>query len=132
MKKKVLLIDDDDVFRYIVKRIIELKAPHIELIPANSCKAALEVISKVEDGDTERCPDIVLLDLDMPVMSGFEFMDTYENKLLKLNPNLHIYIVSTTLSTEEKERAKSYKSVIDFIGKPIDPERMEKVFNLEA
>ena len=70
-KKKVLLIDDDDVFRYIVKRIIELKAPNIELIPANSCKAALDVLDRVENGEPENCPDIVLLDLDMPVMNGF-------------------------------------------------------------
>ncbi len=129
-KKKVLLIDDDDVFRYIVKRIIELKAPNVELIPANSCKAALEVLDRVENGYVEYCPDIVLLDLDMPVMNGFEFMDTYEAKLKRLNPNLRVYIVSTTLSTEEKERARSYDSVTDFIGKPIDPEKMEEVFNL--
>ena len=128
-KKRVLLVDDDDVFRYIVKRVIELKAPGVELLPTNSCKAALEVLDRIESESPTECPDIMLLDLDMPVMNGFEFLDTYESKLNRLNPNLKIYIVSTTLSTEEKEKAKSYKSVTDFIGKPIDPDRMEEVFN---
>ncbi|MCS6832094.1 MAG: response regulator [Flammeovirgaceae bacterium] len=129
MKKKVLLIDDDDVFRYIVKRVIDLKTPHIELIPANSCRAAIELLNNLQRGKESFIPDIILLDLDMPVMNGFEFLDTYEVKLRLLNPKIKIYIVSTTLNTEEKKRALSYKTVADFLSKPIEPELLETIFN---
>jgi CheY-like chemotaxis protein len=129
MKKTVLLIDDDDVFRYIVKRVIELKTPHVELIPTNSCRAALQVLDELQNGAESITPDIILLDLDMPVMNGFEFLDTYESKLKQMNPNIKIYIVSTTLSNDEKQKAISYKSVAAFLPKPIAPETMETVFN---
>jgi CheY-like chemotaxis protein len=129
MKKTVLLIDDDDVFRYIVKRVIELKTPHVELIPTNSCRAALQVLDELQNGKVSVTPDIILLDLDMPVMNGFEFLDIYESKLKQMNPNIKIYIVSTTLSNDEKQKAISYESVAAFLPKPIAPETMETVFN---
>ncbi|GAB4327715.1 MAG: hypothetical protein OHK0038_01460 [Flammeovirgaceae bacterium] len=129
MKKTVLLIDDDEVFRYIVKRVIELKTPHVELIPTDSCRAALQVLEELQNGNNSTKPDIILLDLDMPVMNGFEFLDTYESRLRQINPNIKIYIVSTSLSSEEHQKAISYDSVAAFLPKPIAPETMETVFN---
>ncbi len=70
----------------------------------------------------------LFLDLRMPVMTGFEFLDWYEQN--RTHKNLKIYVVSSTLKSNEIEQAKHYGCVEDFIEKPITADRLQSILQL--
>ncbi|WP_394759773.1 response regulator [Flavobacterium sp.] len=76
---------------------------------------------------TSDLPDILLLDLEMPEMDGWEFLDQFCKLEKKINKESTVYIASSSISTEDKLKAKKYKCVKEFLSKPINLEKLQKI-----
>ena len=78
--------------------------------------------------DEDKLPDIIFLDLNMPVMDGWEFL----NEFIKIKNSLHkkitLYVVSSSIDPRDLERAKSFNLVTDYLIKPIELKKFEKIF----
>ena len=108
------IIDDDPIFVRVVQKMIELVefCNEVKVFPNGK-----EARNHISDLEAERLPDIIFLDLNMPVMNGWEFLES----LTEMPPHQTplVYVVSSTIDPEEKERARSYPMVLDFIEKPL-------------
>ena len=126
--QKCCIIDDDPIFIYGTKRIMKEINFCEEIIVYNNGKEALEGISKISSLG-HKIPEVIFLDLNMPVMNGWEFLD----QITKLPSNnlekTFIYIISSSVDPRDLEKVKNYKVVNNYILKPITPNDLETVLN---
>ncbi len=121
------IIDDDPIFVLVLKKILTKMNhfPHIKnLVNGHEALIKLKEISNSK----EQFPDIIFLDLNMPVLDGWQFLDEIEKFSFK--DKLKIYIVSSTIDTSEIEKAKNYKSVISFISKPTSATELARILKI--
>lgn len=116
--KNLTLVDDDDVFVFLTKKTIE-QTHLVDLIRVfNNGMDALNFLKENKE-NIDELPEIIFLDLSMPIMNGWQFLEEYT----KLNPyigkKISIYICSSSISQDDITRAKAINEVTDYIIKPI-------------
>jgi len=116
---KILLVDDDAAANYLSKELLESLQAAKTIEIAENVLRALKMISQ------EDCPDIVFLDIKMPGLDGFDFLDKL--KKLTLSKNVKIVMLTSSLRPEDKLRAFSYKAVVDYLEKPLTPEKVQMI-----
>jgi CheY-like chemotaxis protein len=116
---KILLVDDDAAANYLSKELLESLNAAKEIEIAENVLRALKMISQ------EDCPDIIFLDIKMPGLDGFDFLDKL--KKLTLSKNVKIVMLTSSLRPEDKLRAFSYKAVVDYLEKPLTPEKVQMI-----
>ena len=121
----VCIIDDDPIFRFGTKKLMESVQPSLSFMVYKNGKEAFDdLILKIKS--SESIPDVILLDLNMPIMDGWQFLDEcLKNKLLEKIP---IYIVSSSVDSRDIEKAKKYKIVNNYIIKPFSVSTIEDLF----
>ena len=120
--KTILLVDDDEHFQYSMRRACK-KVPEItEFFTANNGQEAVDFLIKRIIGG-EKTPDFILLDINMPVMNGFEFLERYQTlKAEHKNALNTIVLAMLTSSAHEKDRDRAMASglVQNYVIKPGD------------
>ena len=132
MKRKlkcVLLVDDDEPTNFLYKIIVEHSncADHIQ-ISQNGNDALSYLSSAITEGETSSgnpFPDLVLLDINMPRMDGWEFIDKYAQLPKNHTAQPVIIMVSTTLNPDDELRAKKIPSIAGFMHKPLTEEMLQ-------
>lgn len=120
MSKKIIwVVDDDAIYQVIINKIIKRS----EMFSASSSfkngKEAVSALQKIIE-NTELIPDIILLDINMPVMDGWEFMEEIKTIKSQIDKKIIIYIVSSSIAVEDKNKSKEFKDVFAFISKPVN------------
>ncbi|VXB37439.1 response regulator [Maribacter litoralis] len=120
------IIDDDPIFVYGTKRIIkEVDFANTVMVYSNG-QDALDGLMKISLTD-EPLPDVIFLDLNMPVLNGWEFLDEFKNCKSKKSRKIVIYIISSSVDPRDLERVKDYEQVDTYILKPITPDDLSKI-----
>jgi CheY-like chemotaxis protein len=128
--KQLALVDDDDVFVFLTTRMLE-KYKLVDLIKIFDNGYDALVFIQENLGNIEALPDIILLDLSMPIMDGWQFLDEFVKINPKIGKKITIYICSSSISPDDVVRAKTITAVSDFIIKPMTKEKLiEMVKNL--
>ncbi len=121
--KNLALVDDDEIFVFLTTRMLQ-QSKLVDLIKIFENGYDALVFLKQNIGDIEALPDIILLDLSMPIMDGWQFLEEF----VKINPvigkKIIIYICSSSISPDDVTRAKSVSAVSDFIIKPMTKEKL--------
>ncbi len=110
--RSVLLIDDNPSCNFIMSEFIKLADPNIEVFAADSVEDAMDILA-----DLPSCPEVIYVDVNMPVLNGFDFIERYEQAYLLQNPNSKIFMLSSSLREEDKVRAMGHSCVKDFVSK---------------
>ena len=122
------IIDDDPIFIYGTKRLMKEIDFCDNIIVYNNGQDALEGLVEMPESG-EKVPPFIFLDLNMPIMNGWEFLDEFtqipSNNLMKTV----IYIISSSVDPRDLEKVKNYKEVNNYILKPITPKDLETVLN---
>lgn len=118
---KVLIIDDDSIVLFIQEKM--LKKCEISSHPF-TFKDARKAINFLKLQEPEH-HFLILLDINMPLMNGWEFLEEVKNLLVY--PNVKVLMVTSSINKYDKEKSKIYKSVIGFIEKPISTENCLKL-----
>lgn len=122
MKNKVnciLLIDDDEPTNYLHQILLEDMNIADEIIAMQNAEEALEFLKSKDEGEYPQ-PDLIFLDINMPVMNGWEFLEEY-NKLPESQKGKHVMIMLTTsVNPDDKQKANHDGIVQEFINKPLE------------
>jgi two-component system, chemotaxis family, chemotaxis protein CheY len=120
--KKVCIIDDDKVIQFTSKKMIELTGMAREIISFTDGEKAYEYFME-HATQADMLPDIMMVDINMPYIDGWEFLKRYEQVREVLVKKVIIYMVSSSISEEETNRAKAYPDVVDFLIKPVPKDK---------
>lgn len=118
---KILIIDDNYVDNYITSAIIKKNNLANNLVEFDNGLKAIEYLEKNKDNDQE-LPDLILLDLYMPLMDGFEFLNFFEKIDSTSIKKCKICIVSSSIDDNDIIKAKLDKNIYTFISKPLTAE----------
>ena len=124
--RKVLVIDDNEIDRYVAKLVMENYDFAEKVICLETPMEALELL-KEHEANPDELPDLIFLDINMPIMSGFDFLNEYQNLSETIQKHCIIMMLTTSLNDDDRERAKENKFVYSFLNKPLDKEKLEKI-----
>ena len=118
----VVLIDDNDIDLFVQRRFIELSGFARRVITFRSSREALNYLS---DSSLKEQPDLIFLDLNMPEMDGFSFLEQYNNQVK--NSPTRIIILTSSSSSFDRDRAATYSNVICFLSKPLTESNLMEI-----
>lgn len=120
---KIAVIDDDEVYQMIIERFIDKSGAFQEaeffLKPTLALKHYLEDIGNL--------PDFMLLDINMPLLDGWQFLEELQKHYEKLYEKCHIYIVTSSIAYSDKDKFRDYPGLSGFLSKPITVEKLQEI-----
>ena len=127
----VLLVDDDEINNFISIKLIKKALLNTEIMACLNGKFAIDQLVEIQRNDISKLPDYILLDINMPIMNGWEFLDEY--KRLNIDPlnKTKIFIISSSVFSNDINKARSYPLVKDFISKPLNVDKIVELFKVE-
>ena len=124
------IIDDDKIYVNLVKKIIEIKKLSKNLLIFKNGREALDHFKLILENATEDVlPDIIFLHINMTVMEGWEFLNEFIKIKNNFEKKITLYVVSSSIDPRDLERAKSFNLVTDYLIKPIELKKFEKIFD---
>ncbi|HLO74680.1 MAG TPA: response regulator [Flavobacterium sp.] len=120
------LVDDDDTFVFITQRIIE-QTNHVKEIKVFN--NGLDALNYLKDNlnNNYQLPEVIFLDLSMPIMDGWQFLDEFTSLKTEKTEKILIYICSSSISPHDITKAKEISSVTDFIIKPVTKDKLAEI-----
>ena len=122
--KSIFVIDDDAIFVFVLKKLFLKMENNTPLETFSNGYLAIEVL-KEKFSKNEKLPDIIFLDINMPMLDGWQFLDEVE--LLPFGDSLNVYVTSSTIDTTEIEKVSLYKTVREFVSKPISLAELNRI-----
>jgi CheY-like chemotaxis protein len=121
---KTFLIDDDFVCNYLTEMLLTVEGFSTGI---SSFVSAEDALSLIERDFPENVPDVIFLDLNMPLMSGWQFLDALSLYEEQLEGKCRIYILTSSLDLSDIEHSKAYGLVSGFIHKPLDSQDVQVI-----
>ncbi|MEO8252984.1 MAG: response regulator [Flavobacterium sp.] len=127
--KTIWVVDDDPIYQIIMKKIIDKSGVFSCAISFTHGKEAIDKLKEVLS-ENKKIPDIILLDIEMPVLDGWGFME--EITVLKplIIPEIQIYISSSSIAIEDKDKAKNDPNILGYMSKPITITDLVKIASI--
>lgn len=117
--KNILLIDDDDTNNFLTRITIKKTNLGIVIHDCLNGQEGVDFFQDLQKNPNSVSPDIILLDLNMPILNGWQFLDEFQ----KFNSNAHVYIMSSSNYPEDTEKAANNPLVKGYIVKPLTKEK---------
>lgn len=119
-----MLVDDSDIDLFIHRRFFEICHFSKELITCKSAESALDLLRNPNGGLP---PDFIFLDLNMPVMDGFSFLNHFNDLPPKTKDHARIVVLTSSNSASDREQVFLYKNVVQMITKPLRESDIDKL-----
>lgn len=123
---KVLLIDDSEIDNYINKAIISKSDSVTEVVTKTSGQEALDYLMELKD-NIELVPNVIFLDIRMPGMDGYEFIELYKNLPNEVKQKCRVFVLSSSTNPTDIARSESYEEIEKHLSKPLAHHPIEKL-----
>jgi len=124
----ICIVDDDDIYQFtLIKTLQSFNLPKNIIAFADGEEALNFMLDHL--GDEHKLPDVIFLDINMPIMDGFQFMDEYVKIKPKVGKLITIYMVSSSVDAVDVERAKNISAISDYIIKPIQQGELKSILD---
>jgi len=127
----VLLVDDDEINNFISIKLIKKALLNTEIMACLNGKFAIDQLVEIQKKDPDKMPDYILLDINMPIMNGWEFLDEFKRLNIDAVGKCKIFIISSSVFSNDINKARSYPLVKDFISKPLNVDKIRELFTVE-
>jgi len=124
----VALVDDDSIFQFTATRLIESAKLAKEILHFENGNEALQYLEK-NAANSDLLPDFLFLDINMPIVDGWMFLEDFEILKTKLVKEFPIYMVSSSIDPRDMSRAREFSEVKDFVIKPVTIERFSELLS---
>ncbi|MFT6390357.1 MAG: CheY-like chemotaxis protein [Cellvibrionaceae bacterium] len=119
----ILVIDDSEADQFLFKLLVEERYPELNIIQAYDGQQAHEILTT-----TDLKPDIIFLDINMPRMNGYEFLDATQDIIIEKNAK--VFMLTSSNQDSDKAKALDYTCVKGYVEKPFGIEPLEKALTL--
>jgi len=124
----VLLIDDDEINNLICTKIIKKNDFAENIVTCLSARQALNYLQEALQEENEKLlPDLILLDINMPAMNGWDFLNQYEQIEDMKSEEIVLIMLSSSMYVDDINRAKTFNSVADYITKPLTAAHLQQI-----
>lgn len=130
MLQKVICIDDDPIALLLSKLVISKAEITMEIVTSPNGQDALDYLEKEENIVTNRNsaqPLLILLDLNMPVMDGWEFLEQFKKSMYGQYPDAKIILLSSSIDPQDIQKSKEFEMVVEFFPKPLTREMLQEI-----
>lgn len=125
MIQTILCVDDDPITLMLYKKVIIKAGFGSTILFAQNGEEALDLFKKSTPNESQPIPDIIFLDLNMPVMNGWDFLEHFSNEFYPQFNHIKVVILSSTIDPSDYSQAKIYKVVTHFLSKPLTVEMLQ-------
>ncbi len=126
---RIIVIDDDPINNLICRQTIKNTNADIEVVTFTLPEKGLEYIKNGYDSSHRDMNTIIFLDINMPTWSGWEFLDNFENLDETIKKQFNVYMLSSSVSPLDIERASENKNVVDYVKKPLKKTVLLNIFS---
>lgn len=120
------IIDDDEIYLFSIKKVIEVNKLSEKVLEFRNGQEALDFFSTCSDHTN--LPDVILLDINMPVMNGWEFIEEFKKLKPAIDKNIMLYVVSSSVDRTDVDKARSLSNVHDYLIKPMTASQLKSIY----
>lgn len=128
MVKTTFIIDDDEIYVYAIKRLINIRNFSENIVSFKNGKLALDYFTNTLPEDMV-LPDVILLDVRMPVMDGWAFLERFSQLDFEGKSKLEVYMVSSSIDPRDLDKASQFPLVKKYMFKPVNSEDLNLIFS---
>jgi CheY-like chemotaxis protein len=126
----VMLVDDSSIDNFVNTKVIRRNNFADDVVEFTKSEHALKYLIRLNNEENAIVPGILFLDLDMPEIDGFEFLNAFELLPEKIRSSMHIFILSSSINPEDIETCSKHKSVLSFMHKPLMKNNLDAINTL--
>ena len=125
----VMLIDDNEIDNLINQKMIEAASIAENIYTHTGAKSAIEFLRNMEKLEVadKVLPDVIFLDIDMPLMDGFQFLDEFEKLSTVAKKKCKIVMLTSSINPQDFNRSKKYENVKLYLNKPLSHDSITKL-----
>ena len=126
-KHIVCLIDDDNIYQYTARILVESTGLVKQIKSFYNGFEAINWFRDQKNIDSETLPDVIFLDINMPVMNGWEFLEEYHKLYTNLPKPIVVYVVSSSVDSSDMQKSRTYNAVSDYLVKPVNRSKYQEL-----
>jgi CheY-like chemotaxis protein len=124
--KRLCVIDDDPVFTFLLAKMIEKFEDLAKSVFFENGQEAIDYL-RTHATEEEALPDLILLDINMPILDGWQFIEAYADLEPSLSKPITIYMISSSREMEDQERALATGYISEYIQKPVYANELQEI-----